>query len=106
MISSTIEQAERGDESSVCNRIARYTSRIQKRDTELTEKFGDPFGFTRSTCPIESGVVFTRWGAVKAGLVLAGIAAGYQHMSITTSTGVINNIYASTISGMQLTIHN
>ncbi|XP_058462010.1 uncharacterized protein LOC131437003 [Malaya genurostris] len=31
-----------------------------------------------SACPVENGVVYTRWGALSAGTVLAGIAAGIE----------------------------
>ncbi|XP_055597479.1 uncharacterized protein LOC129747349 [Uranotaenia lowii] len=36
----------------------------------------------RSACPVENGVVYTRWGAVSAGTVLAGIAAGLAPQSV------------------------
>lgn len=36
-----------------------------------------------SMCPIENGVVYSRYGAVKLGIVLAGIAAGIQSQSIS-----------------------
>lgn len=66
-----------------------------------------------SACPILGGVVSTRWGAVSAGHVVAGIAGGaqFQNVPITNLAkgSIINNpnikqtvssIYATTISGM------
>ncbi|EDS37675.1 conserved hypothetical protein [Culex quinquefasciatus] len=35
-----------------------------------------------SACPVENGVVSTRWGTVSAGTVLAGIAAGLEPQSV------------------------
>lgn len=35
-----------------------------------------------SACPVENGVVFTRWGSVAAGTVLAGIAAGLEPQTV------------------------
>lgn len=37
----------------------------------------------QSQCPILEGVVNTRWGAVSAGNVLAGIAGGAQYQTIS-----------------------
>lgn len=36
----------------------------------------------QSQCPILEGVVNTRWGAVSAGNVLAGVAGGAQYQTI------------------------
>uniref|UniRef100_A0A182MXZ9 VWFA domain-containing protein n=1 Tax=Anopheles dirus TaxID=7168 RepID=A0A182MXZ9_9DIPT len=35
-----------------------------------------------SACPVENGVVYTPWGAVMAGTVLAGIAAGLEPQTV------------------------
>ncbi|RZC34565.1 uncharacterized protein BDFB_008975, partial [Asbolus verrucosus] len=98
MISSSIETHERGDESTVCNKIAHYTSRLHKRETEFAEQV-DATTRSRSSCPIESGVIYTKWGAVKAGLVLAGIASGFEPNPIRTTNGTLETAYASTIAG-------
>ncbi|CAH0390255.1 unnamed protein product [Bemisia tabaci] len=36
-----------------------------------------------STCPTENGVLFSKYGAYKAGMVIAGIAAGLQPQNVT-----------------------
>jgi hypothetical protein len=100
MVSSTIETQTRGDEGSTCSRLSHYTSRIRKRQVELTES-----DYSKSSCPIESGVIYTKWGAVKAGLVLSGIAAGFQPNPVKTTNGTVESSYASTIAGMYAT-HN
>jgi hypothetical protein len=94
MVSSTIETQTRGDEGSTCSRLSHYTSRIRKRQVELTES-----DYSKSSCPIESGVIYTKWGAVKAGLVLSGIAAGFQPNPVKTTNGTVESSYASTIAG-------
>lgn len=38
--------------------------------------------YPHSRCPIQGGVVFTPWGSVSAGTVLAGIAAGLVPQSV------------------------
>ncbi|XP_055536288.1 uncharacterized protein LOC129724976 [Wyeomyia smithii] len=35
-----------------------------------------------SACPVENGVIYTRWGNVAAGTVLAGIAAGIEPQTV------------------------
>lgn len=35
-----------------------------------------------SACPVESGVVYTRWGTLSAGTVIAGIAAGLEPQTV------------------------
>lgn len=56
-----------------------------------------------SDCPIESGVVYTQWGAVQAGTVIASIAAGYERQEITTSldgtTYTVDSRYAASLAG-------
>ncbi|XP_055855905.1 uncharacterized protein LOC129919096 isoform X2 [Episyrphus balteatus] len=39
-----------------------------------------------SQCPVENGVIWTPWGTVSAGNLIAGIAAGYQPQSIQLKT--------------------
>lgn len=59
---------------------------------------------TGSDCPIENGAVYTQWGAVQAGTVIAGIASGYEKQEIsTTITGYkVNSRYAVTIAGKRI----
>ncbi|XP_046481630.1 uncharacterized protein [Neodiprion pinetum] len=39
--------------------------------------------YTQSSCPVENGVVKTKWGAVSMGPVLAGIAAALEPQTVT-----------------------
>lgn len=69
-----------------------------------------------SACPVENGVVYTRWGTVAAGTVIAGIAAGLEPQTVQlrdllpARSGQIrarqqvqpmrvDNLWAATISG-------
>lgn len=69
-----------------------------------------------SACPVENGVIYTRWGTVAAGTVLAGIAAGLEPQTVQlrdllpVRSGQIrarqqvqpmrvDNLWAATISG-------
>lgn len=70
-----------------------------------------------SQCPLLGGVVSTPWGAVSAGHVIAGIAAGRQPQRVPISDltrtpinfndyrnllQTVNPIYAATLSGKKL----
>lgn len=71
-----------------------------------------------SQCPIEEGVLWTPWGAVSGGALIAGIAAGMQRQEVSPSqmqlsgsqpgqdnptvfaaAGPVSNIYAATLTG-------
>lgn len=65
-----------------------------------------------SQCPLLDGVIFTDWGAVSAGNVIAGIAAGAQPqqvpvvelakgsvMNYNNVQQYVNSIYPATLSG-------
>lgn len=58
---------------------------------------------TSSDCPIENGVVYTQWGAIQAGTVIAGIASGLERQEITLTndagTYVVDSRYAVTLAG-------
>lgn len=69
---------------------------------------------TGSACPVETGVIKTTWGAVSAGTLLAGIAAGLEPLEISVNdiSGktsldaslernkiTIDNKYAATLAG-------
>ncbi|GLV43133.1 uncharacterized protein CBL_14188 [Carabus blaptoides fortunei] len=128
MLSTTIEKIVRGDEDKMCGRTARYVRRMSRaipNDAELLEDFtlrsGSENGrvqnpntetdiITRSNndisrCPIETGVIYTRWGAVSAGNLIAGIAAGSEPQDIDMkqlgieSTGILNNLWGATVAG-------
>lgn len=68
----------------------------------------------RSQCPVETGVMKTTWGAVSAGTLLAGIAAGLQPLKVSVSDLserlsknleteskkiIIDNKFAATLAG-------
>lgn len=95
MVSSTIDFHELADDSS-CPKVARYTARVQKRQTEFAETESS----SKSGCPIESGVVYSKWGTIKGGIVIAGIAAGFQPNPVPVVNGTVLSSYASTIAGI------
>ncbi|GJQ65752.1 hypothetical protein Trydic_g11936 [Trypoxylus dichotomus] len=148
MLSSSIDNTQRGDEATVCNRLGRYVRRTRSVDTDV-EQF-DPFNIqirsnleeeptpdegnenveepavepefpvptdadaeilpsdpnqrvsttlTTSDCPIEGGVIYTRWGAVSAGLVVAAIAAGLEPQIIQQGGHSIDSRFAVTLAG-------
>ncbi|XP_059044829.1 uncharacterized protein LOC131840635 [Achroia grisella] len=84
-------------------------------DVDITSNSGSLFErqlLGDSTCPILTGVVNTKWGAISAGTLIAGIAAGAQIQQISLnelSRGLINdvsnnqqtvtNLYPATIAG-------
>lgn len=61
----------------------------------------------KSECPVENGVIYTRWGAIAAGPLLSGIAAAAQFQEISLSQFnddikndmKINNIWGATCAG-------
>ncbi|XP_019765142.1 uncharacterized protein LOC109540976 [Dendroctonus ponderosae] len=114
LISNTIADMQRENEALECSRSSRYTLRIHHRrrreddDTEDTELVNQDSGGNLgllstnvarnlSQCPIELGVVQTQSGTIKAGNVLAGIAAGLNPQ--TVGNGTVDNRYAATIIG-------
>lgn len=56
-----------------------------------------------SDCPLESGVVYTQWGAIQAGTVIASIAAGYERQEISTSLDgtayTVDSRYGASLAG-------
>lgn len=112
MISNTIDDFRRPNESSECSKSARFTSRIiTRREAEPTNSDAEslsninPHGSAAaqinsniSQCPIELGVTYTQFGAVKTGDVLAGIAAGLNQETVDG----VDNRYAGTLVGMKI----
>lgn len=112
MISNTIDDLRRDNEATDCSTSARYTSRITRRrrdveeDSENTEMVVEDARLgvltasvprNVSQCPIELGVVYSQFGTIKAGNVLAGISAGLNQQSI--QSGLVDNRFAATIIG-------
>lgn len=54
-----------------------------------------------SECPIEYGVIYTRWGPVQAGTLLAGIASAFQveFYKVGDNLDPIDSRYAVTLVG-------
>ncbi|GJQ65753.1 hypothetical protein Trydic_g11937 [Trypoxylus dichotomus] len=77
MTSNTLNKWQRGDESTTC----------QVRSMAIREGSGGVLQNSRqvSECPIEKGVVKTRWGTVSPGHVIAGIATAFQEVNVTFS---------------------
>ncbi|XP_017051700.2 uncharacterized protein LOC108095203 [Drosophila ficusphila] len=114
MLSSTFDTNPRGDENTVCNQLSQY--RAQRLPRSLKKGFDNNFvgdvewlgaspkrgrssaGLEMdsdwayagteviSQCPVEDGLVRTRWGTVSAGTVIAGIAAGVQQQTVQLNT--------------------
>ncbi|KAB0801022.1 hypothetical protein PPYR_05376 [Photinus pyralis] len=55
--------------------------------------------FELSDCPVEDGVVYTRWGAVQAGHVISGIAAARDQQYIIKDGVKVDGRYAATLAG-------
>lgn len=131
MLSESVETMERGDESLVCNKGAKYRLRVRRSakemsaDVELIDheisnkknkgkiqdqinpntqvdtvrKMIQPNG-PLSACPLEHGVVYSKWGAVSAGPVIAGIAAGTEPQEIVTDNKYkLDNLFGATLAG-------
>lgn len=59
---------------------------------------------TTSECPVEGGVIYTRWGAVQAGTVVAAIAAGLEPQIVPEGTFQIDSRFVATLSGSSIEI--
>lgn len=70
----------------------------------------------KSDCPVETGVMKTRWGPVSVGPLLAGIVAGANPQKIPVSDITkgtpdiklddIDNLWAATLAGNILTTNS
>uniref|UniRef100_A0A8D8RA19 N-acetylmuramoyl-L-alanine amidase n=1 Tax=Cacopsylla melanoneura TaxID=428564 RepID=A0A8D8RA19_9HEMI len=49
-------------------------------------RFGGDTEYPLSACPVQNGVIMTKWGALKAGSLIAGIAAGMQPQVVNVRT--------------------
>ncbi|KAG5894333.1 hypothetical protein JTB14_004377 [Gonioctena quinquepunctata] len=70
ILSSTVDPSERGDESSTCN----------DRSSMPLEISGSGF---ESTCPLQKGIMSTKWGPISSTRLISGIAAGLQDNEVT-----------------------
>jgi len=53
-----------------------------------------------SDCPVENGVVYTRWGTITPGSVIAGIAAGRQPIDYPAKNNYVSDSkFATTLAG-------
>lgn len=109
MISSTINDKMRNDESITCTKSARYTARLRrdvlrivphrKPDVETVipgRALGmSPSKYELSQCPLELGVFLTNYGTVKGGQVLNGISSGLNQQRVHD----VDNRYAATMVG-------
>lgn len=75
MTSNSLDKWQRGDERITC----------QIRSMHMREEPDMIWYKSRqvSDCPIEKGVVRTRWGTVSPGHVIAGIAAAFQGSNVS-----------------------
>lgn len=60
----------------------------------------------RSDCPLENGVVYSKWGSIQAGTVIAGIATGYEPQQIKVDEYSVDSRYAATLAGKVSPFHN
>ncbi|XP_045482663.1 uncharacterized protein LOC123686512 [Harmonia axyridis] len=102
LLSKAVEYKVRGDEQTVCNQLGKYRMR-QRRGVSAAEQV-EQFNLqtdAHSACPVELGVIRTKWGDVFPGSVLAGIASGFnsQPIPVNGSTGKLDSKYAATIVG-------
>lgn len=70
-----------------------------------------------STCPVLGGVVHSAWGALSAGAVIAGVAAGAESQQVPISelsrsaltdysNMLVTSIFPATLSGMEGIIYS
>lgn len=91
-------------------------------DVEYSSSYGSSMSerqVAESTCPLLDGVVYTDWGAVSAGNVIAGIAAGAspqqvpvlqlvrdQNLNYRNVQQTVTSIYPATLSGKLVSFYN
>ncbi|KAF0294728.1 N-acetylmuramoyl-L-alanine amidase [Amphibalanus amphitrite] len=132
MLSHSVNETEREDENDYCARsfrrrrrrrraARRYNSRSSSSGSSAKTAGGFVSGNVveedASSCPLELGVIYSPYGTVAAGSLIAGLAAGLseQDVSVEDTVGAdtltmqslsdqqrrlqINNIWATTIAG-------
>ncbi|XP_048489173.1 uncharacterized protein LOC105385944 [Plutella xylostella] len=79
MMSSTVHRWERGDESTSCPVSVELTQRLMSNNSDRLP----------SRCPIEEGVIQTKWGTISPGTVVAAIAASLESQRVLV-TDILN----------------
>ncbi|KAG7310731.1 hypothetical protein JYU34_003539 [Plutella xylostella] len=79
MLSSTVHRWERGDESTSCPVSVELTQRLLSNNSDRLP----------SRCPIEEGVIQTKWGTISPGTVVAAIAASLESQRVLV-TDILN----------------
>ncbi|XP_044765406.1 uncharacterized protein LOC123321735 [Coccinella septempunctata] len=101
-LSKAVEYKVRGDEQNVCNQLGKYRMRQRRHlsRAEQVEQFNSQTD-TYSSCPVELGVVHTKWGEIFPGSVIAGLASGLnsQQIPMNGTSGTLDSKYAATIVG-------
>ncbi|XP_053612544.1 uncharacterized protein LOC128676451 [Plodia interpunctella] len=88
MLSSTVRRWERGDENVVC------PISVQTTDTMATQNSRR----IHSRCPIEDGVIQTRWGPVAVGTVVAAVAASLEPQSVSVTEILNQDVFSAGIA--------
>ncbi|XP_037076355.1 uncharacterized protein LOC119097419 [Pollicipes pollicipes] len=133
LLSHSVNETERDDENDFCGRASRrrraprrYGSRSRSRSGSSSSGSGGQVsgGFVgnvpdeqASNCPLEMGVVYSPYGPVAAGTLIAGMAAGLSEQDVSVADVVgsdtltlqeltqqqrslqLNNIWAATLAG-------
>lgn len=56
--------------------------------------------FDESSCPLENGAVYTKWGTIQFGTLLSAIATGIEPVEVMSKNNYkSNSIYATTLAG-------
>ncbi|XP_049877861.1 uncharacterized protein LOC126375058 [Pectinophora gossypiella] len=79
MLSSAVQQWERGDENVVC---PVSVEQRQNMDTQSSTR-------VHSRCPIEEGVILTEWGTISPGTLIAAIASSLEAQTVSV-TDILN----------------
>ncbi|CAD7011746.1 unnamed protein product [Ceratitis capitata] len=91
MLSSSIDMRVRGDEGSVCSRLSQYRSQRLRRSANNLQRNNELIGDVEmleswNAKAQNNGVIWTPWGTVSAGALLAGVATGLQQQSVQLRT--------------------
>ncbi|CAH2102607.1 unnamed protein product [Euphydryas editha] len=86
MISSTVQPWERGDENIVC------PVSIQHRQMQQSANR------IYSRCPIEDGVIQTKWGTISPGTLIAALASSLEAQRVSIQDILSANIFREEIS--------